>query len=156
LFDPEDVETQFRLSASSKLTQKDFSGLLKAIRTRADRLKTLEIVVSAKELLAASEGTDIDIESSDATTRVTTAIAWLERGGFLRRTENNTRVFPASLRVASLAEAEAQINRADLSRDKRENYLAVTRSLFRSTDPAGISTDELMLDAGIEPQECFR
>lgn len=156
LFDAQDVETQFRLSASSKLTPKDFSALLKAIRARASRLKSNEVVVSAKELLADSDGSDIDIESPDATTKVTTAVAWLERGGFLRRNQNNTRVFAASLRVASLQEAEQRIRRADLPQLKRKQYLAVARSLFRSADPAGISTDELMLDAGIEPKECFR
>ncbi|MCY7301095.1 MAG: RecQ family ATP-dependent DNA helicase, partial [Ilumatobacteraceae bacterium] len=85
LFDQEDVETQFRLSASSKLTKKDFDSLLKAIRNRVKRLKTSEIVVSAKELLSESEGTTIDIDSRDASTKVTTAIAWLERSGFLKR-----------------------------------------------------------------------
>ena len=156
LFDAQDVEMQFRLSASSKLTPKDFSALLKAIRARASRLKTNEVVVSAKELLVASEGSGIDIDAPDATTKVTTAVAWLERGGFLRRNANNTRVFAASLRVASLQQAEDHIQRADLPQAKRAQYLAVARSLFRSTDPAGISTDELMLDAGIEPKECFR
>ena len=34
LFDQEDVETQFRLSATSKLTKKDFDSLLRAIRNR--------------------------------------------------------------------------------------------------------------------------
>ncbi len=156
LFDPEDVEAQFRLSATSRLTPKDISGLLRAVRKRATRLKSDEIVVSATELLAASEGTAIDIEAPDATTKVTTAVAWLERVGFLRRNENNTRVFPASLRVASLDEALERIARADLPQAKRQKYAAVATSLFRTADPSGISTDELMLEAGIEPQECFR
>ena len=156
LFDAHDVDTQFRLSASSKLTPKDFAALLKAIRSRASRLKSNEVVVSAKELLAASDGSDIDIDAPDANTKVTTAVAWLERGGFLRRNQNNTRVFAASLRVASLQEAEQRIARAGLSQLKRRQYLDVVRSLFSSTDPTGISTDELMLDAGIEPQQCFR
>lgn len=156
LFDPEDVEAQFRLSAGSRLTPKDFAALLKAVRDRAKRLRSDEIVVSATELLAASEDTDIDIESPDATTKVTTAVAWLERGGFLRRSENNTRVFPASLRVATLGEALERIAKAKLPQAKHEKYVAVATSLFRTTDPAGISTDELMLEAGIEPQECFR
>lgn len=156
LFDAEDVEAQFRLAASSRLTPKDFSGLLKAVRVRARRLKHDEITVSAKELLATSDDTDIDIESHDATTKVTTAVAWLERGGFLQRNENSTRVLPATLRVASLDEALERIERADLPQDKRDKYIAVATSLFRTANPRGVSTDELMLDAGIEHQECFR
>jgi len=156
LFDQEDVETQFRLSASSKLTKRDFDSLLKAIRKRVKRLKTSEIVVSAKELLSESEGTTIDIESRDASTKVTTAIAWLERSGFLKRNENNSRVFPASLRVPTLEEAQRRIAAADLPDATRQRYNAVAATLFRSLSPEGVSTDELMLDAGIPADECFR
>ena len=53
----------------------------------------------------------IDIEAADATTKVTTAVAWLERSGFLKRNENNSRVFPASLRVASLEEALVRMDK---------------------------------------------
>lgn len=156
LFDPEDVETQFRLSASSKLTKKDFDSLLRAIRNRVKRLKNPEVVVSAKELLSESEGTTIDIESRDASTKVTTAIAWLERSGFLKRNENNSRVFPTSLRVASLEEAQRRIAAANLPAAAQQRYNAVAETMFRSLSPEGISTDELMLDAGIPADECFR
>jgi ATP-dependent DNA helicase RecQ len=40
LFDEEDVETQFRLSANSQLRQKDFNGLLSAVRRRCYRMKS--------------------------------------------------------------------------------------------------------------------
>lgn len=156
LFDEADVETQFRLAATSQLTQRDFYGLLKAIRDRVRRMKNPEIVVSAKELLAESEGTSIDIEGRDAATKVTTAIAWLERSGFLKRNENNSRVFPASLRVASLEEAYNRITAANLPAATDQRYRAVAATLFRNLNPEGVSTDELMLDAGIPPEECFR
>ena len=156
LFDQEDVETQFRLSASSKLTKKDFDSLLRAIRNRVRRLKSSEIVVSAKELLLESEGTTIDIDSRDASTKVTTAIAWLERSGFLKRNENNSRVFPASLRVPTLEEAHRRIAAANLPDAARQRYAAVAATLFRGLSPEGVSTDELMLDAGIPADECFR
>jgi ATP-dependent DNA helicase RecQ len=156
LFDEEDVETQFRLSAASELTQRDFVGLLKAAKARVQRMKTDEIVVSAKELLADSEGTGIEIDAPDATTKVTTAVAWLERSGFLKRSENNSRVFPASLRVASLQEAIEKIDKGGLPVAARERCVAVATALFRSVSPGGLSTDELMLDAGIPADECFR
>ena len=156
LFDEEDVETQFRLSANSRLTPRDFTGLLKAIRVRVQRLRSDEIVVSAKELLADSEGTAIEMEAPDASTKVTTAIAWLERSGFLQRNENNSRVFPASLRVSSLEEARERIEKADLPEAARQRFMAVAVTLFRSLSPEGVSTDELMLESGIPPDECFR
>jgi ATP-dependent DNA helicase RecQ len=156
LFDEEDVETQFRLSATSQLRHKDFHGLLKAVRKRSDRMKSDEIVVSAKELLAESEGTSIEVDARDATTKVTTAIAWLERSGFLKRNENRTRVFPTSLKVATLEEALAKIAKANLTAKAVERYSAVAKALFRSDSPEGLSTDELMLESGIAPEDCFR
>jgi ATP-dependent DNA helicase RecQ len=156
LFDEEDVETQFRLSASSQLRQKDFNGLLRAVRKRCDRMKSSEVVVSAKELLAESEGTTIEVDAPDATTKVTTAIAWLERSGFLKRNENRTRVFPTSLKVATLEEALAKIAQANLGANALQKYSAVVQALFRSDTPDGLSTDELMLESGIAPEDCFR
>lgn len=156
LFDPQDVETQFRLSSTSQLSQRDFIGLLRALREQAKKLGRDEIVVSAKELLSQSSGTGIDVDAPDASTKVTTAIAWLERHGFLKRNENATKVFPASLRVASLEEAKDRIDKANLSVSVQQRFLAVATALFRSDTPEGLSTDELMLDAGIRPEECFR
>lgn len=156
LFDEDDVEMQFRLSGSSKLSHKDFVALLKGVRERSRKLKSNEIVVSTGELLRESQGTSIEQDSPDASTKVTTAVAWLERGGFLRRDENNTKVFPASLRVASLDAAVERISRANLPQTTKAKFEAVVASLFRSQTPEGISTDELMLDAGIPAEECFR
>ena len=156
LFDPQDVETQFRLSSSSQLSQRDFTGLLRALRGQAKKLGKDEIVVSGRELLAQSSGTGIDVDAPDASTKVTTAIAWLERNGFLERNENATKVFPASLRVATLQEAKDRIDKAGLPAAIQQKFLAVATALFRSDTPEGLSTDELMLDAGIRPDECFR
>lgn len=156
LFEEEDVETQFKLSASSQLRQQDFNGLLRAVRKRCDRMNSSEVVVSAKELLAESEGTTIELDARDATTKVSTAIAWLERSGFLKRNENRTRVFPASLRVPTLDEALAKLVKANLSAKALEKYSALVRSLFHSDTPDGLSTDELMLESGIAPEDCFR
>lgn len=156
LFDEEDVETQFRLSATSQLRQKDFNGLLKAVKKRSDRMKSDEIVVSAKELLAESEGTTIEVDAPDATTKVTTAIAWLERSGFLKRNENRTRVFPTSLKVATLDEALTKIAKANLTTKAAERYSAVSQALFRNDTPEGLSTDELMMESGIAPEDCFQ
>ena len=156
LFDPQDVETQFRLSSTSQLSQRDFVGLLRALRLQAKKLGKDEIVISAKELLAQSIGTGIEIDAPDASTKVTTALSWLERHGFLKRNENATRVFPASLRVASLQQAKERIDKADFTASVQQKFIAVVTALFRSETPEGLSTDELMLDAGIQPQECFR
>ena len=83
-------------------------------------------------------------------------MAWLERRDFVRRHDNRSQVFPTSLRAASLDEALRAIRQAGLKTVQRERYEAVTRSLFHEVSPQGISTDELMLAAGVSPEECFR
>lgn len=156
LFDQRDVETQFRLSARSQLSQRDLAGLLRAVRRRAQRFRNPEIVVSAGELLGDSEGVDIDAGESAATTKVNTAVAWLERSGFLQRNENRSRVFPTSLRTTSLGEALAKIRSADLRNDDRAQYEAVATALYRNPSPEGLSTDDLRLESGIAQEDCFR
>ena len=59
---------------------------------------------------------DIDREEvPDADTRLRTALAWLERAGFLERNENQTRVFQGRPVVRSLDEAAAKIAGLSLS-----------------------------------------
>ena len=48
-----------------------------------------------------------DIATDD--TRVRTAIAWLEEAGLVRREENSVQLFPSSLRIKDLAEAELKL-----------------------------------------------
>jgi ATP-dependent DNA helicase RecQ len=156
LFDENDVEAQFRLSARSQLNQRDFAALLRAIRRRAQRFRSNEIVVSAKELLVEAEGADIDVSERDAQTKVQTAVAWLERSGFLKRNENRGRIFPTSLRVSSLGEALRRIRAAGLTHGERVHYEAVATALFRSATPSGLSTDDLQIEAGIDHRDCFR
>lgn len=156
LYDEEDVETQFRLSARSRLTHADFVGILKAVRVRTKKLHRDEIVVTAGELLLDEDvRIDIDPESPDADTRFRAAIAHLERARYLSREENQTRVFAASLKVSTLEEGFARLDRADLSAEVRDRYRNVLE-IVMSGDSEGISTDELLFRTGIPPEDCFR
>jgi ATP-dependent DNA helicase RecQ len=157
LYDEEDVETQFSLSARSRLTHRDFIGVLKAIRKRKSRLGGDTIVVTARELLLGEDGEiGFDAEDRDADTKIKTAIAWLERARLVRREENETRVFSASLQVASLEEADAKLARADLPDEVRERYRTVLRLVMGANAADGITTDEIMTTAGIPADACFR
>lgn len=83
VFDEQDIEKQFRLSAISRLTKREIAQMLRGIRA-ASRGND-EVVLTAGELLRRDD-VDIDPDSvSDGDTRVRTGIAWLERAGFLER-----------------------------------------------------------------------
>ena len=157
LFDEDDVEAQFRLSARARLSQGDFIRILKSLRKRRDRVKDDEIVVTPREILLEDDSEEgIDPESSDAETKVKTAVAWLERSRFVRREENRTYVFPASLRIDSLAEARQKLAKANLPNDARERYLKVLAIVMAADSERGVSTDDLLTGAGIPASECFR
>ncbi len=158
LYDEEDVEAQFSLSARSRLSRRDIAGILRTLRSYSTRTKNTEIIVTPGEILA-DESLDIAIEAEnpDADTKVRTAIAWLERARFLERNENHIRVFPGSLRVSSLEAAAERLSRAtSLSDETRHKYLNLISLLINARDDEGISTDELMLALGVNSQEVIR
>lgn len=157
LYDEEDVEIQFGLSARSRLSAKDIVEILRLLRRKAARSTASEVVITPGEILADDDvQVSIAAESPDADTRVKTAIAWLERARFLKRDENHTRMFPASLRVPTLDEARARLAGADLSEAMRAKYLTLVELLMNAEPNEGITTDELMLQSGLPSNECIR
>ena len=62
-------------------------------------------------------------------------------------------VFPSSLRVASIDEAQARLERAAIAAAYREQLLTICRALFEADADEGISTDELMAVSGLTPEE---
>ena len=51
LYDEEDVEAQFRLTANSRLTHADFAGILRGLRRRSKKVRSEYVVVTPRELL---------------------------------------------------------------------------------------------------------
>jgi len=141
VFDEQDIEGQFRLGSMSRLTRREIGQMLRGIRI-ASRGE-LEVVLTAGELLRQEE-VDIDPDTlHDADTRVRTAVAWLERAGFLERNENNTRVFQGKPLVRSVEEAMARIAEMGLSARQQERWLAIISTLMEKKSNEGFSADEL-------------
>lgn len=150
LYDDADLDVQFRLLKNARLTQHDIYAILKALRQieRKDRSEGSVVVTSGEILLEIPEKVRIDPEASDADTKVRIAVAWLEEARLLERHENHTRVFPGSLRVGSLEEAEAVLRRKVGAETPIAPYLAILSLLIQAADDEGLSTDELMLATG--------
>lgn len=157
LYDENDVEVQFGLAARSQLSRKDIGEILQVLRKKAKKVKEGVVVVTAGEILADDDQeSNIEAESRDADTRVKTAISWLERARLIQRNENETRVFPASLKVTNMQMAEDKLKGADLSQQMREDYLKIIQLLMNSDATEGVSTDELMLQTGQSSEACVR
>ena len=153
LYTVEDVERQFGMSARSRLTRREIHGILRALRN-IDRKGRLggEVTATPGEILLEDDEGAFERDSATDDTRVRTAIAWLEEATLLSRGENEVRVFPSSLRVESVEDAQRRLAaRRNLTDARRRELLAIVRALMASDPDEGVSTDELMVQAGIGP-----
>ena len=153
LYTPDDVERQFGMSARSRLTRREIHGVLRALRN-LDRKKRLdgEVVATAGEILGEDEENVFQRDSATDDTRVRTAVAWLEEAVLLTREENRVQVFPSSLRVGSVEEARAKLEKARIAGAYRRQLLTISQSLIEADADEGISTDELMAASGLTPE----
>jgi len=154
LYEPDDVERQFGTAARSRLTRREIQGVLKALRN-LDRKRRLdgEVVATPGEILVEDDEKVFERDSATDDTRVRTAIAWLEAAGLLNRHENQVQVFPSSLKVNSVEEARARLDRKDMADVYRRKLLTIAETLLDADPDEGISTDELMGVSGLSPEE---
>ena len=153
LYAADDVERQFGTSARSRLTRREIQGVLKALRN-LDRRRRLdgEVVATAGEILVEDDEKVFERDSATDDTRVRTAIAWLEEAMLLTRHENQVQVFPSSLRVNSVEEARASLERNDMTDVYRGKLLIIVETLIDADPDEGVSTDELMGGSGLSPE----
>jgi ATP-dependent DNA helicase RecQ len=154
LYVPDDVERQFSMSARSRLSQRDIQSILRALR-QIDRKKRLggEVVATAGEILAEDDDGGFVRDATNEDTRVKTAIAWLEEAELVTRSENRVQMFPSSLRIGSIDEARARLARQPMSDAYQRQMLRLVESLIGADADDGLSTDELMLASGMNPEQ---
>ncbi len=143
LFNPEDLETQFGLFAASKIEKRDIDQIWRAI-SRSDPGDGNPITVTISEILdGATEAPSFVEESDDQRgTKVKTALAVLEKQGFLERDENQTRVLQARPLVADEQEAKTRMARLDLPQSKQALWLDVLSVLMNQDSDRAISMDD--------------
>ena len=153
LYVPDDVERQFGMSARSRLTRAEIHGILRALRN-LDRKKRFAgaVVATAGEILGEDEDKVFERDSASDDTRVRTAVAWLEESQLLTREENVVQVFPSSLRVSTVDEAERRLAKAKIADAYRRQLLLIAEALIGADADEGVSTDELMAISGLSPE----
>jgi len=150
LFTEEDVERQFSLSARSRLARHEIGAILKALRRLDERSKkTGTVVATSGEVVRAERDQEFERDTNTDDTRVKTAVSWLEEATLLSREENKVQVFPSSLRIRNLEEAEAILTRAAITGTRRKQLLDITHHLMNTPPDQGISTDELAGISGL-------
>ncbi len=157
LFADEDPERQFSLTARTRLERSDIETVLRALRRmdqrgRRRRSHAPVVATSGEILLEDREGDFVRDRVSDDN-RVRTAIAWLEETGLARRDENRTQIFPATLRVATVAAARHKIEaggrRRNIRPEDRDRMLRIVEILAAADPDSGISTDDVMMECGV-------
>jgi ATP-dependent DNA helicase RecQ len=144
LYDQNDVETQFKIGALSEISKRDIAQILKGIRTVTKQTRNDEIIITPGELLR-MEDVDTSFERYEnwAETKVKTAVAWLERAGFVERRENRTVIFAGRPKFKTLAEVKNKLDRLDLPLSKRLVWESILQCLLRCQPDESISTDKL-------------
>ena len=151
IFNEQDIEGQFRLSAGSMLNQRQIGQFLRGIRYAARGENS--VVLTAGDLLRL-DVVDVDPDLADGDTRVRTALAWLERAGYLQRNENQTKIFQGKPALRSLEEAAEKIGGLDLSSRQQQRWMAILRALMeRSGLNQPFSADELAGLSAFAPME---
>lgn len=140
LYNPEDLETQFGLQALARIEKRDIDQIWRAI-SRADRDDGKPVTLTVAEIL--NDSPSFAEESDDRReTKVRTALAVLEKQGFLERDENQTKVFQARALVPDEAAARALIARLDLPESKRALWLDVMVLLLGRDDDNQVGLDD--------------
>jgi len=144
LFNTEDVDRQFSLSARSRLAKHEISAILKAVRRLDSRTRRNgEVVATPGEIVKEEKDQDFQRDRATDDTRVKTAVAWLEEAKLLTREENRVQVFPASLVVRDLEEARRILDKAAITDTRRRQLLSIVRHIINAPPEEGISTDVL-------------
>ncbi|SFO41732.1 ATP-dependent DNA helicase RecQ [Roseovarius lutimaris] len=150
LYNTEDVDRQFSLSARSRLARYEIGAILKALRRLDTRTrKGGEIVATPGEIVHEEKDRDFQRDSNTDDTRVKTAVAWLEEAHLLNREENRVQVFPASLRIRSMQEAREILASAEITQRRREDLAAIVQHIINAPQEEGITTDELCGVSGL-------
>lgn len=150
LYHSDDVERQFTLTARSRLERHEISAILKALRRMDEHTRNSgKVVATPGEIVREEKDREFLRDSGTEDTRVKTAVSWLEEAALVSREENRVQVFPSSLLVRTLAEAEARLNVAEITQARRAQLLTIVRHVMNTPPDKGISTDELTGVSGL-------
>ena len=144
LFDLNDVDNQFSLSARSRLAKHEIGAILKALRRLDARMKKEgEVIATPGEIVREEKDREFQRDDNTEDTRVKTAVAWLEEAKLLRREENRVRIFPASLLVRDIDAVRQRLDRAEITGNRRRQLMSIVRHIISADPEEGISTDAL-------------
>jgi len=141
LYDEQDASRQFQMGSFSELRQKEIARILRALR-RTKRNQHGEIIVTSDELLRDDDLAEMkELKPDFRDTKVKTAIAWLERAGFLERNQNQTDMFQGKPLVESFDKVQEIMDRLNLPPSTQSLWSTILQILFNQSQERGIRAD---------------
>ncbi|HZV69310.1 MAG TPA: RecQ family ATP-dependent DNA helicase [Saprospiraceae bacterium] len=138
LFDEEDLNKHFILQNNTRLTQKEINQIWWAIKDLTR--KRMTISHSALEI-ARKAGWDDSVREIE--TRVKTAIAALEEAKYIRRKNNQSRVYADSLQYKTAQAAIDKINVSGvLTENEKVQAIRIVKSLISSKRTSQLKDDD--------------
>jgi ATP-dependent DNA helicase RecQ len=138
LFNEDDLDKHFILQNNTRLTQKEINQVWKAIKYLT---KFRETISQSALQIARKAGWDESVK--DIGTRVTTAIAALEQAGYIKRKNNQSRVYADSLQYKTAQAAIDRIEASDaMSPQDKIQATRIVKSLISSKRKADARDEE--------------
>ncbi len=143
LYNPEDLETQFGLLGRARIEKRDIDQIWRAI-LRADQGDGKHVTLTESEILddPVESTSFVEDGAEQRKTKVRTALAVLEKQGFLERDENQTKVFQARPLVPDEESARARIAQLDLPESTGALWLDVMNRLLAPDHEGEFSLDD--------------
>ena len=162
LFDRKDIERQLRLSARGRVHPPDVKATLRALRRMRDhrnrdrREEHTEVVTTTREILAESdEGIFEDDDLAETQMRV--VLAQLEETELVSQEEHRVQIYPASVKVPTVADAERRIDEkarsGKIKRNKVKSLKDVAGLLIRTPPTETLTTDDVVARTGVNWRE---
>ena len=159
LFNEDDLGKHFTLLNQTKLSLKEIKQVWKAIK---DNTKFKSKISNSALEIARKAGWDDSIKEIE--TRVTTAIAALEQAGYLKRGQNEPRIFANSILTKTAQDAIDKINassRFDISQKGKairimKNLISARSRKHASDEEAESRVDYISDNLGIVKEEVFK
>lgn len=143
LYCPDDIETQFGLAQASRLSFNDIQQIYRKLRRESQRRKNEPLVITSGEILQDEDvETQFNHDDRDAATKVSTAVSWLEKGQYLVRDANVTRIFAAKLQKTG-PQIQRILDAAALPIRKRQELESILNFIKASPADERVTTDQL-------------
>ena len=138
LYNEEDLSKHFTLLNQTKLNIKEIQQIWKAVK---DLTRFRSRVSNSALEIARKAGWDDTV--SEIETRVKTAIAALEESGYLKRGQNNPRIFANSILSKNAQDAIDKINKSYRFNEKqKQNAVRIIKKLFSSKNRKNTTSEE--------------